>query len=111
MTAASRPRFSTSCNPTCKELNWPRLGSGLVTTDAPFAYAIGAKADSFLPTTMTTKSVASRSERIAAEGQFPFGCDSFAPARHRLRRHRRGQERVGFGADCLRERSIGRHQS
>ena len=33
--AASRPRFSTSCNPHCRELNCPRSGSGLTTSEAP----------------------------------------------------------------------------
>ena len=30
-------RLSTSCRPICSELNWPRPGSGLTTSDAPSA--------------------------------------------------------------------------
>src|SRR5579863_1821006 len=70
--AASRPRLRTSCNPTCKELNCPRAGSGLTTIDAPSAYATGATAASFLPATTMMKSVENESDRMAAERKVPL---------------------------------------
>src|SRR6478752_3329498 len=75
MMAASRPRFSTSRRPTCRELNCPRLGSGFTPTKAPLAYATGATLASLFPATITTKSVAADNDRIAEERNVPLEAD------------------------------------
>src|SRR5579864_7408849 len=69
--AASRPRFKTSCKPTCRELNCPRSGAGLMTRDAPAAYTVGAIEEAFFPATTMTRSVGSDKDSMAAERNVP----------------------------------------
>src|SRR5579864_6020851 len=75
MIAASRPRFSTSRSPSCRELNCPRLGSRFTRTKAPLEYATGARLASLFPATITTKSVAADKERIADDRKVPLEAD------------------------------------
>src|SRR5438309_7806438 len=69
--AASRPRLSTSCRPTSKELNWPCCGFGFTVRNAAWESAIGAKLGAFAPATTITSSVAGCRARIAAERNVP----------------------------------------
>src|SRR5262249_58760808 len=64
-------RLSTSCNPTCSELNWPRSGLGFVTMNAALAFTTGASCAAFVPATTITRSVSGCSARIAAERNVP----------------------------------------
>src|SRR5215469_6508677 len=71
ITAASRPRLSTSCNPTCSELNWPRSGFGLMTTKPALAFTMGASSAVLAPVTTITRSVRGCKARMAAERNVP----------------------------------------
>ena len=83
ITAASRPRFNTSCSPTCRELNWPRLGVRI--GHQRRSVGIGDRRQSgFILARHDQHEVRGRRhERIAAERNVSFDDGSRRPAEAR----------------------------